>query len=114
MTNFSYISVRGSKSFWSFVRRVKDNSSSFPTLVKDDLFFTNPVDKANLLAQMFARNSSLPESNQPLPVIDNVSSSMPQIFFRTRGVKRVLANLDVNPRARMGSQHLSYVSALRR
>ena len=45
---------------------------------------------------MFARNSSLPDSNQPLPVIDNVSSSMPQIFFRTRGVKKVLSNLDVN------------------
>lgn len=90
-------SPRGSKSFWSFVKRVKNNnsSSSIPTLIQNDQIFTDPVDKANLFAGIFAENSSLPESSQPLPVIEEVSSSMPEIFFRTRGVKKVLKELNV-------------------
>lgn len=88
---------KGSKSFWSFVKRVKNQTScSIPTLFKDDQIFTHSVDKANLLARLFAANSSLPESSQPLPEIDNVSCVMPKIHFRTRAVKRVLANLNIN------------------
>ena len=67
-----------------------------PTLIMNDQIFTEPVDKANLLAELFARNSFLPESNQPLPELERVSYTMPQIFFRARAVKRVLADLNVN------------------
>ena len=80
---------RGSKSFWSFVKRVKNNASSaIPTLIMNDQIFTDPVDKANLLAELFAKNSFLPDSDQPLPELESVSRTMPKIFFRARAVKK--------------------------
>ena len=68
-----------------------------------------PVVKANLLAEMFARNSSLPDINQPLPVIDNVSSSMPQKFFLEHVELKRFFQISTlkNPLARMAYQHLS-------
>ena len=62
----------------------------------NDQVFTDPVDKANLLAGMFASNSNLPESSQPFPELERVSVTMPKIFFRVRAVKRVLSDLNIN------------------
>ena len=79
------------------MKRVKNTEfSSLPTLIKDDQIFTHSVDKANLLAEGFAKNSSLPDSNQPLPSVPIVSCNMPDIHIRTREVKKVLENLNIN------------------
>ena len=91
---------KGSKNFWSFVKQLKNTASqSIPTLLSNDEIFTNPVDKANLFADLFALNSNLPDSSQPLPELERVSSTMPEIHFRTRVVKKVLLGLNVNKSA---------------
>ena len=53
------------------------------------------VEKANILAEIFSKNSSLPESGQPLPFTPWASCTMPEVHIRTREVKRVPANLDI-------------------
>ena len=75
---------KGSKNFWSFVKTVKNaETSSLLHFIKDGQTFTHSVDKANILAEMFSKNSSLAESDQP------------QVHIRTSEVKRVLVNLDI-------------------
>ena len=69
----------------------------------NDETYTDPVEKENLLAELFAFNSQLPASTQPLPALERVSVTMSSIFFRARAVKRVLANLNVNKSSRPDS-----------
>ena len=64
-------------------------SGSSPHLIKVGHTFTHSVEKGNILAEMFSKNSSLSESDQLL------SFTMPEVHIRTREVKRVLANLDI-------------------
>ena len=94
---FAFAYRKGSKNFWSFVKQMKNTASqTIPTLLSNDEIFTNPVDKANLFADLFASNSNLPDSSQPPPELERVSCTMPEIHFRTRVVKRVLLGLNVN------------------
>ena len=44
---------------------------------------------------MFAKNSSLSESDQPLPFTTRATCTMPELYIQTSEVKRVLANLDI-------------------
>ena len=85
---------KSSKNFWSFVKTVKNaERSSRQHLIKDGQSFTHSVEKANILAEMFSKNSSLSESDQPLPFTSRASCTMPEVHIQTREVKRVLANL---------------------
>ena len=87
---------KGSKNFWSFVKQVKNESeSSIPTLIHNDQPISHSVDKANILASLFAENSFLPYSDQPLPVIKSVNCLMPKLHFRSQVVKKVLLNLNI-------------------
>ena len=81
---------------WSFVKSLRNNASSFPTLIMNDEAFTDPDKKANLLAGLFAANSQLPARTQPLAEIEKVWVTMSSIFFRAKPVKRVLADLNLN------------------
>ena len=57
---------KGSKNFWSFVKTVKNTeTSSKPHLIKDGQTFTHSVEKVNILAEIFSKNSSF--SASPLP-----------------------------------------------
>ena len=88
---------KGSKNFWSFVKQIRNTASqSIPTLLSNEEIFTDPVGKANVFADLFASNSTLPDSSQPLPQLERVPSSMPEIHFRTRVVKKVLLGLNVH------------------
>ena len=57
-----------SKNFWSFVETVKNaKTSSIAHLIYDDHTFTHSVEKANILAERFSKNSSFSASDQRLP-----------------------------------------------
>ena len=52
--------------------------------------------KANILAEMFSKNSSISESDQPLPFTPRPAlCTMLELHIRTRDVKRVLASLGI-------------------
>ena len=51
------------------------------------------VQKTTILAEMFSKNLSLSESDQPLPFTPRASCTMPEVHTRTVKVKRELANL---------------------
>lgn len=93
---------QGSKAFWSFVKAVSNNfvKSSTPPLHGPD---GNPVidskAKANLLAALFAKNSTIDESNMAPPTLPSANSAMKTVYFRRRVVLRVLQALDVNKSA---------------
>ena len=58
---------KGSKNFWSFVKTVKNaETSSIPHLIKYGQTFRHSVEKANILAEIFSKNSWLPASDLPL------------------------------------------------
>ena len=53
-----------SKNFWSFVKTVKNAETlSIPHMIKDGQTFTHLVEKANILAEMFSKNSSLEDNS---------------------------------------------------
>ena len=82
--------------FWSFVKTVKNaETSSIPHLIKDGQTITHSVEKANILAESFSKNSSLSAFDQPLTFTPRASCTMPEVHIRTREVKRVLAKLDI-------------------
>ena len=91
---------KGSKNFWSFVKNIKNSTtSSIPTLVFNDIPTVSSLDKANLLAAQFAANSTLPNSNLAPPELESVNFTMKHIFFRTRSVARVLKDLNIHKSA---------------
>ncbi|KAG5868919.1 hypothetical protein JTB14_017418 [Gonioctena quinquepunctata] len=51
-------------------------------------------EKADLLAHMFSSNSALEAVGKQLPTIPRISSSMPEVAFRSHTIKRILRNLD--------------------
>ena len=72
---------KGSKNLWSFVKK------TIPHLTKVGQSFTNSVENAIILAEMFSKNSTL--SDQPLPFTPRASCTISPIWED----KRVLANL---------------------
>ena len=92
------------RTFWTFVTQVQNNfltssKSSIPTLKSDGQIFTTALEKANCLVTKFALNSQIPVSNQHIPCIQQVSSSMKRIYFRPRVVSKVLSEICVNKSA---------------
>lgn len=90
---------KGSRSFWSFVSSVSKNfiKSSVPPLV--DLNGSPIIEsraKANLFASIFAKNSTLDDSNFTPTPIPAVNHEMPPIFFRYRVVLHILKTLNTN------------------
>lgn len=89
----------GSRSFWSVAKAVSQgfSKSSIPPLTKDDGSIAETAkEKANILAEMFASNSTLDPQGKIPPTIPRVNSSMPGPVFRQREVKRILKGLDTN------------------
>ena len=70
-------------------------TSSIVQLIKDGKTFIHSVEKPHILAEMFSKNSSLHESDQPLPFMPQISSTMREVHIRTRELKRVLTKLDI-------------------
>lgn len=89
--------VGGTRQFWTMAKTVSNNfcKSSFPPLVRaDGSLASTPKEKADLFAQMFSNNSVLDPQNAVPPTIPPVESSMAEIKFRVRAVRRALEQLD--------------------
>ena len=89
----------GSKSFWAFAKSVGKNftSSSFPPLVgEDSTIAITSKEKADLFASIFARNSTLDSQGKEPPTLSRIDSSMPEIIFRVKNIRRILLDLDTS------------------
>lgn len=88
---------KGSKSFWSFIGSVDRNfiKSSIPPLkdINGDSV-SDPKQKADLFATMFAENSKLDDLGLNPPTFPEPILRMRRIYFRARAVLKVLKELD--------------------
>ena len=88
------------RQFYKLVGSVAKNDTkpSLPPLQSPDgSLVSNPIDKANLLANLFAQNSTLENpTNQTPPDIPVTDSSMKPLRFRKRVVYRLLKSLNTN------------------
>ena len=58
----------GSKEFWKITKKILNpGKSSIPTIVNGPEILPSASDKASLFAEMFSKNSTLDDSNVPLP-----------------------------------------------
>ena len=89
----------GSKDFWRICNSVlKRSKSSLPSLsLNSDTMATSSADKAELLCREFAKNSSLDDSNRPLPTFpQRTASTLSPLFISVKHVRRIIKNLDTS------------------
>ena len=89
----------GSKDFWRICNSVlKRNKSSLPSLsLGSDTMAVSSADKAELLCQQFAKNSSLNDENKPLPSFPSrTPATISSISVTVRQVRRILRCLDTS------------------
>ena len=89
----------GSRAFWSLAKAAEGNfcRSSLPPLRKpDNSLAYSAKEKADLLGTLFASNSTLNDGGAVPHSIPRCSSSMPEITFTQRDVRRELLSLDVH------------------
>ena len=89
----------GSRSFWSVSKAVSQNftKSIIPPLTRaDGTIATTSTEKANLLGNLFSAHSTVDFQGKTPPNIAAVQSSMSDIVFRQRVIKRILLKLDTN------------------
>ena len=87
----------GTKDFWRIVNSVlKRNKSSLPAIrVSSDRLATTSAEKAEILCQAFAKNSSLDDSGHSLPTFPSrTDASLSIPFISVKQVRRIMKNLD--------------------
>ena len=87
----------GSKSFWSLAKSISSNFSthSFPPLSREDgTIAADALEKAEIFAEIFAKNSNINTGNLSPPTIPSTQHSMPKIQFNTEQLKKILLNLN--------------------
>ena len=87
----------GSKSFWSLAKSIGSNFSthSFPPLSRDDgTVAADALEKAEVFAEIFAKNSNIDPGNLTPPTLPPTQHSMPKIEFNTEKLKKILMNLN--------------------
>ena len=85
------------KPFWSLTKCILNNfcNSNFPPLFKSDGSIANsPAEKANLFGSLFSSNSSLDDSNVPLPPTLPLSHPIPPVIISTQKVRKTLLSLE--------------------
>ncbi|CAH1642075.1 unnamed protein product [Spodoptera littoralis] len=89
----------GTRSFWSLAKAIEGNfcRPSFPPLhMGEDSLAHNARDKAQLLAKIFASNSTLDDGGHEPPVVPWCGRYMPDVRFHQRTVRLALLSLDVH------------------
>ena len=89
----------GSRSFWSLAKSISSNfaESSFPPLVNTDgSISSQPKEKADTFASLFASNSNLNDSGHSVPFYPPPSLIMPSFKFFTRSVRQELCHLEAD------------------
>ena len=87
----------GSKSFWSLAKSIGSNfpTHSFPPLSRDDeTIAAGALEKADIFAEIFAKNSNIDPGNLTPPTLPPTQHSMPKIEFNTEKLKKILMNLN--------------------
>jgi hypothetical protein len=85
--------------FWSTVKNFESNfyrSSVPPLTAQHGEVVTSPLEKANLLAELFAANSTLPPLDNDLPASNMNAPPMSNIRVFPDIVQKILNGLDVN------------------
>ena len=73
------------------------NSSGIPTLLKDDIIYSNDIEKANILNDHFIGQTNLQDNNKELPKL-NISDNTPSIHgikLNPNEVNNILQNLQL-------------------
>lgn len=89
----------GTRAFWSLAKAVEGNfcRPSLPPLRKEDYSLAHDAkEKADLLGKLFASNSTLDDRGNAPPTIPRSKSSMPEVRFFERSVRRALLSLDIH------------------
>ena len=87
------------KIFWSTVKNFNSNfyNSSVPPLTdSDNNVVSSSMGKANLLAKIFAANSTMPPPVNEPPILNLNSPPMPPFIISTGVVLKILRALDIN------------------
>ena len=89
-----------SKIFWKLVRSVFSNNNkqnNIPTLIDNNITYTNNQDKAELLNNYFVSQTILPSTNIPLPPFYYITDArLDQITITPSDVRDVLLQLDTS------------------
>lgn len=89
----------GTRAFWSLAKAVQGNFCvpSFPPLRREgDVLAHDAKEKAELLGSLFASNSTLDDREKPPPTIPRCGSSMLEVQFTQKSVRKALFSLDVH------------------
>ncbi|VVC97405.1 unnamed protein product [Leptidea sinapis] len=87
----------GTRKFWLLSKAALGNFSqpSMPPLhMRNDTLTHTAKEKADLLCTLFASNSTLDDNGKTPPTIPRCQSSMPDVQFRQKTVRRALFSLD--------------------
>ncbi|CAG4993662.1 unnamed protein product [Colias eurytheme] len=87
----------GTRAFWSLSKAIQNNfsRSSFPPMRKGDNALAHSAkDKADLLCSIFAANSNLDDRGTVPPSIPSCDTTMSEIRFTQRAVRKALLSLD--------------------
>ena len=88
-----------SNDWWKYLKPfIKSSSSSgIPMLLKDDIIYSNDIEKANILNDHFIGQTNLQDNNKELPKL-NISDNTPSIHgikLNPNEVKDILQNLQI-------------------
>ncbi|XP_045541428.1 uncharacterized protein LOC123722911 [Papilio machaon] len=89
----------GTRAFWSLAKAVQGNfcKPSLPSLRReDDSLAHTAKEKADLLGSLFAANSTLDDKGNSPPKIPRGETSMSEIQFIQRSVRKSLQSLDIH------------------
>jgi len=86
----------GSRDFWRIINSVQHRGkSSIPPLFNGPEVLTSSADKARLFANMFSKNSTLDDSNHPIPEFHpRTNSQLDDIQITVKTVTSIIARLD--------------------
>ena len=84
---------------WKYLKPFIESSSSsgIPTLLKDDIIYSNDIENANILNDHFKGKTNLQDNNKELPKL-NISDNTPSIHgikLNPKEVKDILQNLQL-------------------
>ena len=83
------------KAFWKYIRSKRVDSSSIPTLKKDNQLLVSNSEKAETFSEYFNSVFTI-ENDLYIPYTPSIYPAMGGITIRTTGVLKLLNNLNVN------------------
>ena len=87
-----------SKNWWKIAKRFisSNKKEDIPLLIKDNVHYCNPDEKANVINQYFTEQSTVDDSNATLPPHEPPNSILENIILSEQDILDVLGLLDIN------------------